>query len=135
MNIEYTHKPTACELDFLTQKINQETSEYGEAIPFAFFIKDDDSNIIAGANGFVIYGAVHTDQLWTDKNYRYQGLARKIMSKIHELGKSQGCKIATVQTMNFQSAQAFYEKLGYVPDFKRGEYTNGGNCIFMRKTL
>ncbi len=30
-----------------------------------------------------------------------------------------GCKMATVNTMNFQQARSFYEKLGYVCDFER----------------
>jgi hypothetical protein len=57
--IEYTKNPATRDIKFLTQKINQETSECGEAYPFAFFIRDDDSKIIAGANGFAIYGAIY----------------------------------------------------------------------------
>lgn len=135
MVIEYTKNPATSDIDFLTKQINKETSEYGEAYPFAFFMRDDDSKIIAGANGFVIYGEIYTDQLWVDKNYRGQGFARKIMDKVHEFGKLEGCKIATLQTMSFQGAQSFYEKLGYVQDFKRAGYVNGSNCIFMRKAL
>ena len=134
-SIEYTRNPTASDIDFITKQINQETSEYGEAYPFAFFMRDNDSKIIAGANGFVIYGAIYTDQLWVDKDYRGQGFAKKIMDKVHEFGKLEGCKIATLQTMSFQGAQSFYEKLGYVQDFKRAGYVNGSNCIFMRKSL
>ena len=133
--IEYTKTPATSDVDFITKQINQETSEYGEAYPFAFFMRDDDSKIIAGANGFVIYGAIYTDQLWVDKDYRGQGFSTKLMAKVHEFGKLEGCKIATVQTMTFQGAQSFYEKLGYVQDFKRAGYVNGSSCIFMRKAL
>ena len=133
--IEYTKNPATSDINFLTKKINQETPEYFDAYPFAFFMRDEDSKIIAGANGFVIYGAIYTDQLWVDKDYRRQGFAKKIMDKVHEFGKLEGCKIATVQTMSFQGAQVFYEKLGYVQDFKRVGYVNGSNCIFMRKAL
>jgi GNAT superfamily N-acetyltransferase len=133
--IEYSKNPSASDIDFLTQQINQETAEYGEAYPFAFFIRDDEAHIIAGANGFVIYGAIYTDQLWVHKGHRGQGFARKIMDKVHEFGALEGCKIATVQTMSFQGAQAFYEKLAYVQDFKRTGYVNSSNCIFMRKAL
>jgi GNAT superfamily N-acetyltransferase len=83
--IEYTNNPSASDIDFITRQINQETSEYGEAYPFAFFIRDDNSSIIAGANGFVIYGAIYTDQLWVDKDYRGQGFAKKIMDKVRQL--------------------------------------------------
>lgn len=135
VNIEYTKNPAPSDIDFITKQINQETCEYAEAYPFAFFMRDGDSKIIAGANGFVIYGAIYTDQLWVDKDYRGQGFAKKIMNKVHEFGLLEGCKIATVQTMSFQGAQVFYEKLGYVQDFKRAGYVSGGHCIFMRKTL
>ena len=133
--IEYTKNPATSDIDFLTKQINQETSEYGEAYPFAFFMRDDAAEIIAGANGFVIYGVLYTDQLWVDKDHRGKGFAKKIMDKVHEFGLLEGCEIATVQTMSFQGAQNFYEKLGYVQDFKRAGYANGSHCIFMRKPL
>ena len=41
-----------------TQKINQETSEFGSAYPFAFFIRNEVGEIIAGCNGSVVFGAV-----------------------------------------------------------------------------
>ena len=135
MNIEYTKNPATSDIDFITKQINQETSKYGKSSPFAFFMKNDAAEIIASANGFVIYGAIYTDQLWVNKDYRGQGFAKKIMDKVHEFGKLEGCKIATVQTMNFQGAHPFYEKLGYVQDFKRTGYVNGSNCIFMKKAL
>ena len=98
-------------------------------------MRDDAAEIIAGANDFVICGAIYTDQLWVDKEYRGQGFAKKIMAKVHEFGKLEGCKIATVQTMSFQGVQSLYEKLGYAQDFKRAGYVNGSTCVFMRKAL
>ena len=68
--IEYTKNPSSSGIDFLTKQINQETSEYGQAYPFAFFMRDDAAEIIAGAYGFVIYGAIYTNQLWVDKDYK-----------------------------------------------------------------
>lgn len=133
--IEFTTNPLSEEVDFITRQINQETAEYGEATPFAFYIRDDQGTIIASANGFVIYGTIYTDQLWVHKDHRGEGLARKIMDNVHAYGKSEGCKIATVQTMNFQGAQGFYEKLGYGEDFRREGYVNGSRCVFMKKDL
>ncbi len=37
MSLEHTSTPASEDIDFLTQKINQETPEFGEAHPFAFF--------------------------------------------------------------------------------------------------
>ena len=59
MNIEYTSTPASADIDFLTQKINQETPEFGEAHPFAFFIRDEKNQIIAGCNGSVIFVSIY----------------------------------------------------------------------------
>jgi predicted GNAT family acetyltransferase len=133
--IEFTKSPMATDIDFLTHKINQETPEFGEAHPFAFFIRDEKNKIIAGCNGSVIFGSIYTDQLWVHPAHRKNGLAHQLMETVHDYGRRSGCSMATVTTMSFQGAPSFYEKLGYVQDFKRTGYVNGSNCIFMRKAL
>ena len=93
MNIEYTKKPATSDIDFLTKKINQETSEYGEAYPFAFFMRDERGEIIAGANGFIIYGAIYTDQLWVDKNIEDKDLLKKSWIKYMSLANWKDAKL------------------------------------------
>ena len=58
MSLEHTSTPASEDVDFLTQKINQETPEFGEAHPFAFFIRDEKNKIIAGCNGSMIFGSI-----------------------------------------------------------------------------
>lgn len=135
MKIDDTTTPDSRDIEFLTQKINQETPGFGQAHPFAFFIRDDAGEIIAGCNGSVIFGAIYTDQLWVDPHYRRQGLGRKLMEHVHKLGGQAGCTMATVATMSFQNAQPFYEHLGYRVDFKRPGYAKGGHLIFFKKEL
>ncbi len=134
MNIEFTSTPQSSEIDFLTQKINQETS-FGSAYPFAFFIRNQAGEIIAGCNGSVVFGSIYTDQLWVHPNHRRSGLGLKLMNQVHDYGNQLGCKIATVSTMSFQSGCKFYEKLGYVVDFERNGYVKGSSCLFLRKEL
>ena len=57
------------------------------------------------------------------------------MEQIHEYGKKNECGFATIQTMGFQGAIKFYEKLGYIKEFERTGYSNDSYCIFMRKIL
>ena len=135
VNIQYTSTPASEDIDFLTQKINQETPEFGEAHPFAFFMRDEKNQIIAGCNGSVIFGCIYTDQLWVHPDHRKKGLGHQLMEAVHDYGRKSECSMATVTTMSFQGAPSFYEKLGYVQDFKRTGYVNGSNCIFMRKAL
>ena len=135
VNIQYTSTPTSADIDFLTQKINKETPEFGEAHPFAFFVRDEHNQIIAGCNGSVIFGSIYTDQLWVHPDHRRSGLGHKLMGEVHDYGRKSGCAMATVATMSFQGAKSFYEKLGYVVDFERPSYTQNSSCYFMRKEL
>lgn len=57
------------------------------------------------------------------------------MKAVHDYGRKSGCSKATVATMSFQRAKAFYEKLGYVTDFERQGYTRGSSCIFLKRSL
>lgn len=135
MNIKQTNSPKPEDIEYLTQKINEEIKDYGSCKPFGFFIRDESQKIIAGCNGYIIFGCIYTDQLWVDTNYRRQGLARKLMKKVHEYGVEQGCKIATLCTMSFQNAFNFYEKLGYKVDLERKGYNSDSSCLFLRKDL
>lgn len=135
MKIEFTTSPNNSDIEYLTDKINAETKTYGEARPFGFFIRDEDHQMIAGANGFVLYGKIYTDQLWVDKAFRAQGLARQLMDKIHAFGSREGCVMASVSTMSFQYAKSFYEKLGYQVDFEREGHVNQSSCYFMSKSI
>ncbi|MFZ0565463.1 MAG: GNAT family N-acetyltransferase [Chlamydiales bacterium] len=138
MNIEQAFSPKNEDIDFLSRKINEESKAIGinqEAYPFAFFIRGGNGQIIAGCNGWVIYGSIYTDQLWVHIDYRGQGWGRKLMDKVHEYGSEAGCKFATVATMSFQNARKFYEHLGYRCDFERKGYANGATCWFLRKSI
>jgi GNAT superfamily N-acetyltransferase len=133
--IEFTTSPEARDMDFLTHKINQETPEFGQAHPFAFFIRDAQNQIIAGCNGSVIFGSIYTDQLWVDPDHRKNGLGRQLMDAVHDYGRRLGCFMATACTMSFQGAKTFYENLGYTSDFERSGHTNGSGCIFLKRVL
>lgn len=135
MTIEFANHPSTADIDFMTQKINEEIEGFGSAHSFAFFIRDEAGNIIAGCHGSVIFGCIYTDQLWVDKEFRKSGLGSKLMKAVHAYGIQNECAMATVATMSFQGAKAFYQKLGYEVDFERDGYAEGSRCLFLRKDL
>lgn len=135
-HIQYTNSPSTDEIEFLTKQINESVREgFGSIEPFGFFIRDDNNKIIAGCNGSKVFGVMYTDQLWVHPDYRKQGLGAKLMKQMHKYGKVSGCSMATVATMSFQGAVAFYEKLGYVIDFERKGYINGSSVVYLKKDL
>ena len=135
MRFEINTSPSTRDIEYLTEKINQESMEFGSAYNFGLFVRDEHNTIIGGSNGSVVFGAIYTDQLWVKKEFRGTGLGRKIMEKIHDYARENGCTIATVATMSFQNARDFYEKLEYVVDFERSGYIMGSSMIFLKKNL
>ncbi len=136
MIVERTLTPDHQDLDFLTKMINQETTDFGVVDSVAFFVKNRENQIIAGCNCYVIFGAIHIDQLWVHPDHRKQGLGRSIMEKVHDYGRKLNCKMATVATMSFLvDARKFYEKLHYTSDFERHGYAEGASYIFFSKNL
>lgn len=134
-----TLNPQSPEIDFLTDKINEESEALGiaeKAYPFGIFIRDTETQrLLGGCNGSIVYGSIYTDQLWVDPAERGKGLGRKLMEKVHQLGREKNCKAATVGTISFQGAQPFYEKLGYQVEFVREGYVNNSTMIYLKKSL
>lgn len=138
MNIEFTLKPNTLDICALTEGINgaaiqQEITDPCE--PFAFFIYDENRTVIAGTNGYLVYGAIYTGQLWVSESLRGQGMGWKLMEKVHDYGRQRGCTIATLRTMSFQNARPLYEKLGYVCQYDETGYTQGHRCFYMKREL
>ncbi|PIS01381.1 MAG: GNAT family N-acetyltransferase [Chlamydiae bacterium CG10_big_fil_rev_8_21_14_0_10_35_9] len=134
MKFEITESPSSQEVEFLSQKINEEATEQRQASAFAVLVRGESGKILAGCNGSIVFGSIYTDQLWVDSSFRRKGVGKKLIEKVHEYGKENGCSKATVTTMSFQ-APDFYKKLGYKVDFIRKGYNKNAGCIFMSKHL
>ena len=135
VRIEETLAPKSEDLDFLDQRLNEEFVGKREAQSFGFFIRNGDGEIIAGCTGRMGFKSIYTGQLWVHPSCRKQNLGRKLMDKMHELGRKSGCYFATVGALDFQGSRGFYEKQGYAVDYKRDGYINNSTCFFLKKTL
>ena len=135
MKIEQTLQPSAEYITFLREMIDAEDPDKYAISEVAFFMRNDEGEIIAGCNCFVFCGAIYTDQLWVHKSYRKQGFGRKLLDEVHNYGREAGCTMTTIATMSYQKALGFYEELGYVADFTREGYMDGSKAIFLKKEL
>jgi len=134
MKFEIIENPSEKDFDFLTKKINEEAVGQEPVSPFAIFCKDDNNAVIAGCNGYLIFGSIYTDQLWVQLEHREKGIGKSLLEQVHEYGRTHGCKIATVMTMSFQAPE-FYLGLGYRIDFFREGHSNGAKGIFLSKAI
>jgi ribosomal protein S18 acetylase RimI-like enzyme len=85
-----------------------------EAAPLHIYVRDKDSQLIAG-----LIGRTHALRewleilvLWVDEPHRGAGVGRKLMARAEEEARNRGCVYARLASSNYQ-APTFYEKLGY----------------------
>ena len=77
-------------------------------------IKDDSGEVIAGILADVYcWHILGVDAVWVKEEYRGKGHARKLVECVEEEARKMGCKIAHLDTFDFQ-AKGLCEKLGYV---------------------
>lgn len=135
MQITYEQSPTKEDLGRLSRGLienAQQKKDQKPTEPFAFFIRDENNQIVGGANGYMFYGCVYVDQLWVDEKLRGKGYGAELMLAAEKLGKENGCTFAAVNTMDWEGLE-FYQKLGYQVEFKRHGFSKASIFYFLRK--
>lgn len=99
---------------------------------FGFFVRDKNSQVVAGCNGNIGYGWVYIDQLWVDESLRGQGYGTALMQAAEQLAKEKNCAAAAICTMDWEALD-FYKKLGYQVEFARAVPMKTPTCYFLRK--
>lgn len=119
------------------RKIVTNTLKSGN-IPKYWYYQDKNGEVI-GAGGieklpdteggyFLSWFAVH-------KEFRKQGLGRKIVDQVEQYARSKGGRFMTIDTGEDNSAQGFYEKCGYTKVGQIPEYFGDhiGKIIYYKK--
>lgn len=102
--------------------------------PVAFVAHDREGEAIGAVVVLLFWGQLHIKNLYVDEKCRGQGIARALMDKAHDYGRSHRCDFAFVETMSFQ-AEGFYAALGYETEYRRAGYAAGTSFIYMQKKL
>lgn len=101
---------------------------------FGFFIYGNDQKIVAGLSGALYYGCLYIDTLWVKESLRHKKIGTQLLLAAEKLGKEKGCLFASVNTMDWE-ALGFYQKLGYLIEFKRDGYLHNSTLYFLKKSL
>jgi GNAT superfamily N-acetyltransferase len=102
--------------------------------PFAFFIKDEKSEIKGGCSGYIFYGCLYVDLLWVDELLRGKQYGTQFMEKSEELARENNCHFMAANTMDFEALD-FYKKLGFSIEFERRGFHKDSSMYFLRKDL
>jgi len=120
MNMKYEIKPlTEEEETFIKEKINV----YGDSMApkephteeeqLVFKIENEDGKMIAGCVlNIHQWGRAVLAQLWTDENYRSQGLGSMLIHTAQKAAREKGCYYLCLGTLDFM-ARPLYEKHGF----------------------
>ncbi|HAZ15197.1 MAG: hypothetical protein A2Y28_04440 [Chlamydiae bacterium GWC2_50_10] len=137
LDVVFEKNPSSSVIRKLIQGISEDACEkegMPPIEPFAFLIRDDERNLIAGVAGAQFFGSLYIDQLWVDKTERTEGLGSDLMKRCEEFAREKNCSFITLNTMDFQ-ALSFYQKLGFFVEFQSRGYTHGSICFYLRKNL
>lgn len=79
----------------------------------AFFLRDEKDLVVGGIKGlYTNYGWLWIDTLFVSESVRGNGYGSKLIKRIEDEARNNGCKYAYLNSFSFQSVN-FYKKQGY----------------------
>jgi len=102
--------------------------------PVAYFLRDQDGQIVGGVQGSLWGRSTHIDALWVDEGHRGLDYGSKLMKAIEDYAIKHGHPLVYLETASFQ-ALPFYEGLGYEVFGQLPEVTFGHRLFFLKKEL
>lgn len=130
-------RPSAQDVQFLEDQINRfnvEETGIDDGGLLAIFLRNDQSEIIAGLFGWSWGGCCEIRYLWVDAAWRKQGLGRKLLLAAEQEALARGCGQVVLDTHSFQAPE-FYQKLGYEIIGEHKDYPRQHSKYYLRKKL
>jgi len=123
--------PGADDLTFLEDRIYEyNTARTGrdDGQLFAFFVRDDQQEIVAGLDGWTWAQACQIQNFWVREDLRGRGYGQALLRRAEEEARARGCTVVALNSYSFQSAP-FYQRFGYevvhqLEDFPPGHQDN-----------
>jgi GNAT superfamily N-acetyltransferase len=99
----------------------------------AVLIKDAAGRVTGGLWGNTACDWLTIYLLAVPDELRGTGVGAQVMHLAEEEARARGCKGAWLDTIEFQAARGFYERIGYVCFGELPEYPRGFSKFFMKK--
>ena len=98
-----------------------------------FFVRAEDSEIMAGLVGTTYAGWLFVAELWVHADLRRRGIGSRLLALAEQRAVEFGCHSAMLDTFSFQGPQ-FYPRFGY-EIYGTLDYPPDHQRFFMRKRL
>jgi GNAT superfamily N-acetyltransferase len=128
--------PTADELNFLEDRLyefNSTRTGKDDGHLFAFFVRNEKQEIIAGISGWTWAGACEVRTLWVDPSLRGHGYGQSLLQSAEQEARSRSCKVIMLTSYSFQAPE-FYQKHGYTLAWQLSDFPPGHeHCILVKR--
>jgi ribosomal protein S18 acetylase RimI-like enzyme len=98
----------------------------------AYFLRQEDGQIVGGVQGSLWGRSVHIDVLWVEENLRGSGHGAKLMRAIEVYAVMNSHPLIYLETTSFQ-ALPFYQGLGYQVFGELDGISEGHTMFFLKK--
>ena len=129
--------PSSAEQEFLENRLyefNSAQIQQDDGQLFAFFIRNEQQEILAGLSGWTWAQACEIRILWVHAAWRGQGYGRKLLESAEEEALLRGCKVILIASYSFE-APAFYQKCGYEIAYQLKDFPPGYRHFYLVKRL
>ena len=127
--------PSSEELQFLEDRLyefNSAQTKQDDGQLFAFFIRNEEQEIVAGLSGWTWAKACEIRILWVHPTLRRQGYGRRLLESAEQEARLRGCKVILISSYSFQ-APGFYQKCGYELAWQLIDFPPGHQYCFLVK--
>ena len=125
--------PSSEELQFLDDKLyefNRGQTGQDDGQLFAFLIRNDQQEIVAGLSGWTWAKACEIRTLWVHPAWRGHGYGRSLLGSAEQEARLRGCKVILINSYSFQ-APAFYQKCGYQLAWQLSDFPPGHHYCYL----
>jgi GNAT superfamily N-acetyltransferase len=116
------------------QELNRDRVGQDDGRLFAFFLRDERQEIVAGISGWTWAQACEIRQLWVHPSLQGRGHGRALLDSAEGEARGRGCRVILLSTYSFQ-APGFYRKCGFELGWELSDFPPGHRYCVMVKRL
>jgi ribosomal protein S18 acetylase RimI-like enzyme len=137
LTITLETSPDSADVEMLSKGLGEHAESknfHYDHQPLAFFIRNQNGEIIGGLSGATAWGWLHISLFWLSKELRGNGYGKKLIGLAETEALARGCKKVHLDTFSFQ-ALGFYQKLGYEIFGELEDFPENAKRFYLKKTL
>jgi GNAT superfamily N-acetyltransferase len=101
---------------------------------FAFVVRNEQQDIVAGISGWTWAHACEIRDLWVHPSLRGQGYGERLLTSAEQEARLHGCKVILLASYSFQAPE-FYQKHGYELAWQLNDFPPGHRYSYLVKRL